>query len=350
VAVVTPPRTQTPPLRVLNSGAQPTSGMETLEVISPELALVDPELATRARASLRTYDGDEFVAAVQPAPDGDEIAPEPSGDEETVLSPELALVDPELADRARAQLADGEPASSAAPVRQREQSPRPLRPRRVPQRADRAEPVEPTRRLWRKGSVIVVVIAFAAGLGGAAAIWARYNDGASGSRGLEQAPFQPLRERSPATALGERGETTTAKSSRQGMAGQSATRSRRNGIGGSAPRSGARTHALRRPRPAAFHVPGAPKEPLDEIPLPARARRLEAWLNRGRDPTAANQRHWLYQHAWIVTGARFGWWHGAEALSLLIRADHRAESQWGVGYRSEAVARGALAAVEARAK
>ena len=99
-----------------------------------------------------------------------------------------------------------------------------------------------------------------------------------------------------------------------------------------------------------WQVEGAPKEPLDEIPLPARARRLEAWLTRGRGPTAANDRHWLYQHAWIVTGARFGWWHGAEALRILIRVDRRAESQWGIGYRSEAVARGALAAVEARAK
>jgi hypothetical protein len=339
---------------MLDSGARPTSGVETLEVISPELALVDPELATRARASLRTYGGDELVDAEQPAPNSDEIAPAPSGDEETVLSPELALVDSELADRARAQLADGEQASPAAPVRQPGQPSRPLRPSRMPPRAERAEPVEPTRRVRSRGSVIAAVIALAAGLGGAAAIWARYNDGASGSQGTEQAPFRPLRERSPATATSERGETTTARASKQGVAGQRygrrATRSRRLGIGGSAPRSGVRTQTLRRQRPAAFHVPGAPKEPLDEIPLPARARRLEAWLTRGRDPTAANQRHWLYQHAWIVTGARFGWWHGAEALNLLIRVDHRAESQWGVGYRSEAVARGALAAVEARAK
>jgi len=337
---------------VLDSGARPTSGVETLEVISPELALVDPELATRARVSLRTYGGDELVDAEQPAPYADEIPPASSGDEETVLSPELALVDPELADRARAQLADGEPASSAAPVRQPEQPPRPLRPPRVPQRAERAEPVEPTRRLRSKGSVIAAVIALAAGLGGAAAIWARYNDGASGSRGMEQSPFQPRRERSPATAISERGETTTGRASKQGAAGQRyvrpATRSRRKGISGSGSRSG--TQTLRRPRPAAFHVPGAPKEPLDEIPLPARARRLEAWLTRGRDPTAANQRHWLYQHAWIVTGARFGWWHGAEALRVLIRVDRRVESQWGVGYRSEAAARFALAAVEARVK
>jgi hypothetical protein len=103
-------------------------------------------------------------------------------------------------------------------------------------------------------------------------------------------------------------------------------------------------------RPVAFKVPGAPTEPLDEIALPVRARRLDAWLGAGRGPTAANQRHWLYQHAWIVTGARFGWWHGAEALRLLIHVDRRIESRWGIGYRSEAVARRALASVEARAK
>lgn len=304
------------------------SGVETLEVISPELALVDPALATRARALL-PYDGDDLVAEVEPAPYADQIAPEPSGDQQTVLSPELALVDPELAERARAQLADDEPASSAAPVQQTEQPPPPLRPSPGLQRADRAEPVAPTLRARRKGSVIVAVIALAAGVGGAAAIWARYDGGASGTRPIEQAPFQPLRELSPAITLSER----------------SATRPRRKGIGGSARRSGVRTHTLGRPRPAAFHVRGAPKEPLDEIPLPARARHLDAWLTRHRGPTAAHQRHWLYQHAWIVTGARFGWWHGAQALKILVRVDRRVEFQWGIGYRSEAVARGALVAV-----
>jgi hypothetical protein len=70
-------------------------------------------------------------------------------------------------------------------------------------------------------------------------------------------------------------------------------------------------------------------------------------LTPSRHPTAANQHHWLYQHAWIVTGARFGWWHGAAALRVLIGVDRRIESQWGIGYRSEAVARNALVAVEA---
>jgi hypothetical protein len=103
-------------------------------------------------------------------------------------------------------------------------------------------------------------------------------------------------------------------------------------------------------RPPAFTVPGAPGEPMDEISLPARAKLLNAWLTADRRPTAANQRHWLYQHAWIVTGAKFGWWHGADALRVLISVDRRVESQWGIGARSEAVARATLAAVEARAR
>ena len=59
--------------------------------------------------------------------------------------------------------------------------------------------------------------------------------------------------------------------------------------------------------------------------------------------------HWLYQHNWIVTGARFGWWQGATALRILIRVDGRVESRWGIGYRSEAIARRALAEVHSRA-
>ena len=107
---------------------------------------------------------------------------------------------------------------------------------------------------------------------------------------------------------------------------------------------------VRRLRPPAFVVRGAPKEPLDEIPLTTRAECLSTWLTPSRRPTAANQHHWLFQHTWIVTGARFGWWHGAAALRLLISVDRRVESQWGIGRRSESVARGALAAAEAKAK
>jgi hypothetical protein len=210
---MTPPRTQTPPLRVLNGGAQPTSGVETVEVISPELALVDPELATRARASLRTYDGDELVAGMQPTSHADEIAPEPSGDEETVLSPELALVDPELAARARAQLADGEPASPAAPVRQPEQPPQSLRPSRVaPRRRSRGASRTHASRMEQGERHRGGDRARGRARGGGCHLGS-YDDGQP--RALEESEqprFSRLRERSPATAIGERGETDDSES------------------------------------------------------------------------------------------------------------------------------------------
>jgi hypothetical protein len=103
-------------------------------------------------------------------------------------------------------------------------------------------------------------------------------------------------------------------------------------------------------RPPAFVVAGAPKEPLDEIPLTERADRLNTWLSAHRGPTNANVSHFLYQQSWVVTGAKFGWWHGAEALRVLIAADRRAQSLWGIGRKSELAARTALAVVEARSR
>ena len=104
------------------------------------------------------------------------------------------------------------------------------------------------------------------------------------------------------------------------------------------------------PRPAAFHVPGARKEPLDEIPLTERAQRLRAWLGRHPKPTAANVRYWLYQNSWVVTGARLGWWHGAEALRVLVAANLRAQQAWGIGLKSKARAEAALRFVEKRSR
>jgi len=103
-------------------------------------------------------------------------------------------------------------------------------------------------------------------------------------------------------------------------------------------------------RAPAFVIPGARREPLNEIPLSARAKELIVWLNRHPNATDANVKHWLYQHAWIVTGAKMGWSHGAEALRTLIVADRRVWALWGIGARSAAVARQALAEVEARSK
>jgi hypothetical protein len=103
-------------------------------------------------------------------------------------------------------------------------------------------------------------------------------------------------------------------------------------------------------RPPAFVVANAPKEPLDEITLPQRARRLERWLAAHRRPSNASVRHWLYQHEWIVTGARFGWSGGAEALEILIHVDERAQRQWGIGAKSERIARRALVEVAAKSR
>ena len=103
------------------------------------------------------------------------------------------------------------------------------------------------------------------------------------------------------------------------------------------------------PRKPDFEVPGAPREPLDEMPLPDRASLLERRLAAHADPTRALAKYWLYQHSWIVTGARFGWHDGAEALRILIRVDEDVQARWGVGAKSEAVARAALAEVQRKA-
>jgi hypothetical protein len=100
-------------------------------------------------------------------------------------------------------------------------------------------------------------------------------------------------------------------------------------------------------RPPAFTIAGAKPEPLDEIPLPQRAKNLNTWLDSHRVASAANERYWLFQHAWIVYGAKFGWWHGAQALETLIAVDKRVEELWGVGAKSEADARAALEFVHA---
>jgi hypothetical protein len=127
----------------------------------------------------------------------------------------------------------------------------------------------------------------------------------------------------------------------------------------SAPKPAAKPKPLNAPKPAAtqkptsrkraFSVPGAPNEPLDEIPLAQRAKQLSAWLDAHPKPTSAAVDHWLYQHNWIVTGASFGWAGGVDALRTLVAVDRRVQELWGVGARSEAVARTALRNVERQA-
>jgi hypothetical protein len=110
----------------------------------------------------------------------------------------------------------------------------------------------------------------------------------------------------------------------------------------------AKSKPVKAKRPRAFAVAGAPSEPLDEMPLPKRARMLGRWLELHREPTQANVQYWLYQHAWIVTGAKYGWWHGAEALRVLIGVDDRVRALWGLGSKSEQEVKQALAFVQAR--
>jgi hypothetical protein len=99
-----------------------------------------------------------------------------------------------------------------------------------------------------------------------------------------------------------------------------------------------------------FVVPGAPKEPTDEMPLPQRAKRLAERIADASKPTKKLVNVWLYQHSWIVYGARYGWADGAEALRILIRIDESLQKRWDFGARSEAVARKALAYVESQQK
>jgi hypothetical protein len=99
-----------------------------------------------------------------------------------------------------------------------------------------------------------------------------------------------------------------------------------------------------------FAVAGAPAEPTDEISLPERALRLERRLAAASKPTDRLVEHWLYQHAWVVTGARFGWHDGGRALRILIRVDEKLQARWGIGARSERGARAVLAYVEQQLK
>ena len=98
-------------------------------------------------------------------------------------------------------------------------------------------------------------------------------------------------------------------------------------------------------RPPAFDVPGAPRESTDQPSLPERAKRLAAWVETHRKRTRANVAHWKYEHAWIVAGARFGWWRGAEALETLIRVDGRVDALWGIGSKRQAATKRVLAEV-----
>jgi hypothetical protein len=97
-----------------------------------------------------------------------------------------------------------------------------------------------------------------------------------------------------------------------------------------------------------FAVAGAPREPANEMPLPARARALQERVGMVKKPTPRFVDFWLYQHSWIVTGARFGWKDGDVALKTLIRVDGSLQARFGFGRRSQTLARRALAYVESK--
>lgn len=102
--------------------------------------------------------------------------------------------------------------------------------------------------------------------------------------------------------------------------------------------------AVRKPD---FVVPGAPKE--RGVSLPQRAQRLAKVVEQHRERTPGAVAYWRSQHDLIVKGARWGWWHGAQALRILIKTDRRVRALWRIDTMRATVARRALAEVEGKA-
>ncbi len=96
--------------------------------------------------------------------------------------------------------------------------------------------------------------------------------------------------------------------------------------------------------------PLGPAAPATTTPAASTAPSATPKAATPASPTAAAQKYWLYQNAWVVAGAEFGWWRGAEALKTLIAVDKRAQQVWGVGAKSASAAAQALRVVEAKAK
>jgi hypothetical protein len=150
-----------------------------------------------------------------------------------------------------------------------------------------------------------------------------------------------------ATGTGQSTTSTQATTTTAGSTTTSPHTTTTNTTGSTATTNSTTSTKPSQARPPAFKIAGAKPEPLDEISLPQRAKNLGTWLDTHGVASPANERYWLFQHAWIVTGAKFGWWHGAQALETLIAVDKRIEKLWGIGSKSEAEARAALVFVRA---
>ncbi len=95
-----------------------------------------------------------------------------------------------------------------------------------------------------------------------------------------------------------------------------------------------------------FVVPGAPEEPPGAMPLPERAAMISEKLAQHPSATPELVDWYLYQHEWVIAGAKFGWSQGAEALEVLIEVDLALYERWGIGARSADHARETLKEVK----
>jgi hypothetical protein len=103
VASVTKRHLAVVPVSYVAERHEPRVGSDLEEQISPELCLIDPDLARRARSRLATYHAEPHSDA-GPASNDVQVSSAKSMRVDVPMSPELALVDPELAARARLHL------------------------------------------------------------------------------------------------------------------------------------------------------------------------------------------------------------------------------------------------------
>ena len=178
------------------------------------------------------------------------------------LSPELALVDPALAERARAQLTDSrEPVPRPAPVNQPPPPP-PLRPPPIRTVAVSAGPLRPVPRRRISGNAIVAAVAVAAALGGRRPqSWLALT---TAPRALEEGRSSRRSRNATACRRLRLARGRAKKRSTQGVAGASYTRSgapAEEATGGSRPRA-----------PCGPKLSGRPDQPRSACPALPRSR------------------------------------------------------------------------------